>query len=205
MGVTFDKEKLVKAIRRGAAKGVALAAIKLQSHVRTLLNQKGSNLEAGGIASYPGEPPAMGNGGLWKSIQAVKVTSPDTKPTWRVGSNLIYARVQELGGIITGKKGMLAVPIGVEGRRAARNAGGDLRKLNLVFIKNKKYAMLWGPVGGGSKSVGIAGKKLIPLFILKKSVMMPARPYFRPAIKIFGPQLQNIIRDSIAAEMKGAA
>lgn len=207
MSVSFDKNKLINAVRIGAAKGVALAAVKLQGNIKNILQQKSSNFAAGGIPSEPGEAPAMGTGKLVRSIKAIPSSqSTVDKPAWRVGSNLIYSRIQELGGTITAKKGKyLAVPIGLDGRRAARNSNGNLRSLNLVLIRVKGKALLWGPVGGGARQIGIKGKTLIPLFVLKHSVKMPARPYFRPAIKIFGPQLQNIIRNSVNAELKAVA
>lgn len=50
--------------------------------------------------SAPGQPPAVTTGTLRRSI-AYEVDKP--RAVGRVGTNLVYARIQEMGGLITAK------------------------------------------------------------------------------------------------------
>lgn len=73
----------------------------------------------------------------------------------------------------------LPVPLGPDGARAMKKAKGDLRSLNLtpLRINGKLFLVKWK---GSTKRGG--AKPVKPLFLLVKSVYLPARPYFRPAI-----------------------
>ena len=79
-----------------------------------------------------------------------------------VGTGVKYARIHEFGGTIVPKVAQaLTVPLpGVKGR--ARDYKNTFIAKGMIFQKQ--------------------GREIIPLFALKKSVTIPARPYFRPSL-----------------------
>ena len=69
------------------------AAITLQSEIKKTLS--------GASPASSGSPPGVKTGALRRSIQ---VDNRDRKNgRWRVGTNLVYARIQEFGGVIRAK------------------------------------------------------------------------------------------------------
>lgn len=204
MKTTFDRQKILQRVKDGVFFAIQKSAFELQANVQKSLNQGASNF--GGAPSSPGSPPHNRTGALMRSIQAIDLTVDPIRPSYRVGTNLEYARIQEYGGPIRPKPGhkYLAIPVGDEGRRAARAANGDLRKLRLQVQRTKSGKLLLvqtiGPgekaFKGGTKSR--YGETRI-LFVLKKFVILPARPYMRPAYNAAQP----MIRENIAkATMK---
>lgn len=107
-------------------KGLDRAAIIFQNEVKQKLSENTS-------PSSAGKSPGVKTGALRRSIQIDR--SQINKLRIRVGTNLVYAKIQEYGGIISAKKSKF-----------------------LRFL--------------------VGGK-----FISKKTVNLPARPYFRPALK----------------------
>lgn len=209
MGLKFDKNKTIARIQLAALHGVARGAIMLQDNVVAKLSRVASNVGAGGHPSPPGSPPGQNTGALARSIQAVDVTKTPMKPTYRVGTKLIYARIQEYGGRIRAKKGkFLPVPVGVDGKRAMRDAKGNLRSLNLKLVRTKagqlllvKELKIGDKAAKGSKKEKFAQTKI--LFVLKKQVYLPPRPYFRPAYAETSKEIQKEIHDSIQEAMEG--
>ncbi len=195
MKVSFDKISLMGRLEKDVKRAVASLAIKLQEGIKEQLNKANSSLTSGGTPSTPGQPPAKRTGALARSIQAIDVTIDPKKPTYRVGTNLPYARIQEFGGRIVPKKSRyLTVPIGVEGMRAAKRAKGNIRSLNLKPIRTPKGLFLveWK---GSTKKGGAS--KIKVLFKLVKSVFLPARPYFRPAVA----ELKKSVVHDVQAEL----
>ncbi len=182
MKMTYDHNKIVNRIRKMAMAEVSKSAIEIQKIIQGKLNLSASNIGNGGTPSTKGSPPANRTGALMRSIQAVNVTVNPSIPTWRVGTKIKYARIQEFGGTVEAKKHkFLTIPIGRDGQRAATKAKGDLWSLHLTPIreKGKLYLAEVRYVGGNIKT------KVKFLFLLVKSVYLPARPYFRPAIAEF--------------------
>lgn len=100
--------------------------------------------------------------------------------TVEIGTNLEYARIHQYGGTITPKRAKaLTVPVHVKayGKRAAdfpdlvyiprRGAGKDAI---LAMVKARK---------GKGGSLMRAGAQIIPYFVLKRSVKIPARPFLQ--------------------------
>ena len=94
-----------------------------------------------------------------------------------VGTNLIYAPIQQLGGTIKPKKAKkLWIPAGAHTRRLLRRYGtpqGVVEGLKAegyrVWISKSKRAVLYAKKGGSPQV----------LFILKDQVDIPARPFLR--------------------------
>lgn len=176
-------EEVLTRIRKNVERSIATSAIILQIETKNQLNKGASP-----PSSAPGSPPHKLTGALGQSIQTDLRGIREKNPRVRVGPSLFrvpYARIQELGGTIVPRKGRaLAVPIGAEGRKAARDAGGSIRSLNLIYIKRKG-----GQAPLLAKSIG--GNAIKPLFILLKSVTLPARPYLKPAAQLARPQIRK--------------
>lgn len=99
-----------------------------------------------------------------------------------VGTNLVYARIHDQGGVIKPVKAKyLTIPLG-NMKRAKKGAG-------LFFIKSKK---------GNKLLVRKKGKGIEPMFLLKDQVTIPKRPYLTNAFKdVVNKQAEGIIRDDI--------
>jgi len=192
-------EAILARIYKGAAKGVEAAALFLRNDVVRTLVARNNTLTSGAGSSQPGEPPARVTGSLHRSIVVVNAHRSKAQPRCLVGSKLKYARIHEFGGRIVAKAGKaLIIPLNDTARRMLRNANGKVRSLNLRLIKTSRGVFLVKDFAAGEKlGKGIpkakgAGSML--LFMLKKSVIMPARPYMRPAVARTAQDRLKIIR-----------
>ena len=106
-GAKFTPNPQIKQIvQRAGRAGVFAAAIGLQKAIKGKLNLASSN--QGRTPSPAGQPPAKMTGTLGRSIQ-IDNTNPDRL---RVGTNLVYAKIQEFGGVIRPKRSrFLIVPV----------------------------------------------------------------------------------------------
>jgi len=184
--------KADKIIEAALGKAVDAAAIVLQQEIKKTLGKSGaSNIGSGGTPSKPGGPPSVGTGNLRRSIQINRSKVKGPKPMAAVGSNLVYAPIIERGKTITPKNAKaLAVPIGVEGKQAAKRAGwrsdknsaGRIRSLDLAYIARpgKDPLLARVDVKGRGKS---QRAQITPLFVLKRSVTIRARPFMRPTMR----------------------
>lgn len=99
-----------------------------------------------------------------------------------IGTNLVYASTQQAGAKITRSEGdgFLYIPLTREAKRAA--------SAKRWIEQNKDKKLVW--IGGKKSEVGFLayidetpvgpnekGKKLIKVFLRKKSVVIPARPF----------------------------
>lgn len=181
--ITFNKETFMRKIKTAAKIAVASVAVDVLDAAKKNLYKS----HAGGEPSAPGTPPGYQAGGLYRSMEMIDATTDPDHPKYLVGSNLIYAWIQEHGGPIRAKKGkFLAIPIGQEGRRAVRDCGGNIRSLNLRLVRTKGGRLLLvKDLNKGQKathfSTRVKGAQSLILFVLKKEVYLPARPYLRPA------------------------
>ena len=91
-----------------------------------------------------------------------------------VGTNLVYGPPNEFGATIRPKKRKwLTIPFPGGGAVTALQVGrGSAREFRDTFIANN---IIFGKATGSSDDI-------VPLFILKKEVVIPARPFIRPAI-----------------------
>lgn len=206
MNVTFHQASIIQKLQRAAYNGVHKAAIMLQNEIKESLNLHASNMMNGGTSSSPGSPPGRNTGTLANSIQLKDATHDPRVPHFVVGTNVPYARIQEYGGRIYPKHSQnLIIPIGAQGRKALRDCGGDVSKLNLRFIMTRRHTKILGmdlakgtklPWKGGGKKV--KAKTFVPLFVLKRFVILPPRPYFRPAYA----KMKAAMESAIVAEMR---
>lgn len=112
----------------------------------------------------------------------------------RVGSNLKYARIHEFGGVITPKTaGALAVPVHPDAKRAPgpRSFGGQLA---MVTRPGKPPLLIRArDVGKGSSNRNVFDV----MYVLLKSVTIPARPYLRPALANNQDRIREILARGI--------
>jgi len=103
----------------------------------------------------------------------------------RIGSSIVYAGVQEgldkanrprAATIIKAKTKKLAIPLSAARTKAGRARFTSPRNVpNLKVIPRRGKSTLLAKV--------VARNKIIPMFVLKDSVTIKARPYMRPALK----------------------
>jgi len=128
-----------------------------------------SNWTGGGSGSPPGAKA--------KARGATSIPDPGgtvTEVRGVVGTNLVYGPVHEFGATIRPKtKKWLTIPFPGGGAVTALGVGrGSAREFKNTFIAND---IIFGQSTGKSD-------KIVPLFILKKSVTIKPRPFIRPAI-----------------------
>jgi hypothetical protein len=132
-------------------------------------------------------------GNLRRSLYQKIEQSSDTI-TGRVGFDMAiapYARIQELGGVVTAKRAAnLTIPIGeaLTAKGVARFSARQLISNPFAFGYKGTFVakgILFGSVEGGG---------ILPLFVLKPSVVLPAR---LPLLSALNDQ-----RDSILASLE---
>lgn len=181
---------LDKTLKR-TAQGLYKSATFYQRKVKEQLNRYGAG------QSPPGSPPGKQTGHLGRSIQ---IDDSDLHTglsagvfTVRVGSNVPYAKIHEIGGKISAKKAKaLTVPLNKKARKMAAGVR-SVRELDLVFIKRKGKPPLLAKSHGGKQA------RIEPLFILKKSVRIPRRPYMVPTLARHKEDLKNIYAEHMRA------
>lgn len=112
-----------------------------------------------------------------------KVTETPNSVTGELSSaGVPYAAIHEFGGRITAKGRALAIPL-PENRRADGSPKITIQELfgglgSRVFTSKSGVVMLASAAGRKNSKF----TKLTPMFVFKKSVDIPARPYIRPAL-----------------------
>lgn len=162
-------------------KAVAQSGAHVQKNIVHLL-QRHSSLPPS-PPSPPGRPPGVMTGELMGSIAHEEFRKGRVFVS-RIGSNLPYAKKQEIGGTVTSGGKMLTVPLTPEARRI-RMQHLSLRSANLAFIKRPGRAPLL---------VRRHAKMSKPLFVLVRSVRLPPRPYLRPGLARSRKGIMAIIR-----------
>ena len=128
-------------------------------------------------------------GALIRSITGKITRSTKHIVKGTTGSDLEYAAIHEHGGIIQPKVSQyLAIPLG-------KTQGKPRDYPDAFFITSKKNNLLIVKNNGG---------ELLPLFLLKKQVEIPARPFLKPAYLDNKKKVQEDLRDAyLTAWLKG--
>lgn len=182
VSVTWNHGDMMKAARRGIVDGLTAVQVEFQKDIGKMLNRHASNRSRGGTPSPVGSPPGKATGTLARSWQTparngfavvdVSGLSDPLRPRINHGSNLAYARIHEYGGPIPGKP-WLTIPVHPDAKSASAQGVRALAFGN-TFIR---------PIKNGKLGIFRSRKRSEPelLYILQKSVRMPARPYVLPA------------------------
>lgn len=173
----IDRAKLDEIVMAARNAGVGQAGITLQRIIK-----KSFVKTPRGVSSPPGGPPGVQTG---KLRQSISVTTPN-RGRVSVFTNTKYAPVLEEGGTFTSEGFMFTVPLNNEARRMRRNVK-RLSTQNLTLITSRN---------GNILLMKKLKRRLKPMFVLKETITIGARPFMRPAI-------QN--RENVAAITKAFA
>lgn len=167
-----------RAASRALREALTAAAITLQEETQRLLG--------GSSPSAPGSPPGNSTGALQRSI-SVGTVDDDTR---RVGSNLPYAPVHELGRVITGT---MTVPLTPEAK-LMRRRNASLRTQDLTLIKRKggRPPLLARTTGGRTEF----------LFVLKRAITLAPRPFLGPAVRVGAEKMQRVFEQTFRQSMR---
>ncbi len=139
------------------------------------------------------------SGDLLRSIAIAPIEESGDTITGPVGSNLEYAEIQEEGGEIRAKNVRnLTIPLEpfMTGQGLARGTARDVIESPGEYGYDGTFfsrGVLMGRRGSG------ADAETEPLFALRPSVMLPARPYAEPAIEEVKPQFESAMRAALEA------
>lgn len=198
MGNFKANPQLISIIKQAAQKGLMAVAVGLQREIKRTLNRSSS--QRGATPSAPGQPPAKDTGTLGRSIQ-IDATNPEKL---RVGTNLVYAKIQEFGGTIRPKKvKMIPVPVNQRARDLMRKYPGGLRDIpNLSRIESAGGIYIIEKL---QKKRGKQVREVIgAVWHLRNSVRLAARPYMRPSLQAYAPKAgQDFARAFRAAMRRG--
>lgn len=199
-------------MRRAADNGLTNAALTHRKLVRESWSKSPRHQ-----SSMPGHPPNMQRRTLDRAMTSTPGKNGRSSSGVRKG--VPYARRLELGSGIVGPirakgGGSLAVPANEQAKRISEK-GTPLRSLDLVMIKPRGRApFLIGKIKirvshnpGGGKTVT---RNVEPVWVLKKSVFIKARPFLRPRSKdpaifaAFHKGARDYIRDFSRVALGGA-
>lgn len=182
----WDWSKLqpfVVAVKTACDHGALGGGQAIANDIRSHFTRSG-RYKAGPVGGTPG----MRRGTLRNSIQAVLSGPMQAK----IGSTLKYAHVHETGKHIPAKDKWLPVPLNEQAARQNEIGGiratpGGVRffrskALNLIAIGGEKIKapQRTKDTAGRTKHVSPKG---VPVWVLKETVSIPARPFMRPGLK----------------------
>jgi len=174
------------AIYQGLMKGCNAVLGQLVSNVRGIILKR----RTGYLANSMGWRTQRDDKGNWEGI----IGSGATLKTER----MIYANIHEVGGIINAKPGKaLAIPIG----EALTPAGVARFKPRQITSVGYEDSFIRGRKGGNAILFGLLKGKAIPLFVLVKSVTIPARKY----MTITAEQTAGKVGEAIISKIKEVA
>ena len=173
MTVAWNGEEYLRVVvLPSLEEGLDIAALAIRTEIKQLLG--------GPRGSAPGQPPGqrMGeSGGLRSRINWVNAGNLKRQ----IGTDLRYGAFLERGGVIRARGGKyLTIPVSKEAE-TLRRRNRTLRSIpNLFVIKAKSGNLLLcrSKTKGKGKSKG----QLEILFVLKKLVMIRARPFLIPGL-----------------------
>lgn len=177
--LVIGDEKLIAKFRdlREAVQGKTLVNIALAGGT-VVVNAAKGNIQEQGL---------MRTRHLSTHIDQGVVESTQERAVVEIGTNVEYAAIHEFGGTITAKKGKyLAIPVGT--RRGSPSKHSDLR--------------LRKTAGGNLVMVDGAG---VVQYLLKTSVVIPARPWLRPAADETHSEVSQTMSTAFAKAVNQAA
>lgn len=183
-------------LKRAVNNGLTLAAIDAAGHAKRSMGRGGRFR-----SSAPGTPPNVQRGILRNAI--AYQPSTELRSAMGVVANVNYARIQETGGTITGKGKHLTVPVNDAAKRFSEKVG-SVRLGRFAVIRSRRGALLL--VGADklryrNKGAGININDA-PVFVLKRSIRLPARPFLRPAVFGRATELGAIVRNRVTAGIR---
>ena len=136
--------------------------------------------------------PRKRRGKLANLFQKIDARADDV--SGRIGPRVPYGRIIERGGIIKPKRRKwitIPLPAAQTSQRVAQH--GARKFANTFFAKSKAGNLLLFQNRGG---------QAIPLFVLKKSVRIPKRPYLLPAARAKQARIVEEMGDAYVASVR---
>ena len=177
--MNIDRAKLQRLLASSCSAGLNRATLLLQNHIMKSF-VKTSNFNP----SPAGGPPGTVTGNLRRSIGMMHIT--DFK--YGITTSSRYARIHEYGGTVRPVSSRyLTVPTNPQAARIRA------RHRSLRDAPGLRFATMFG------KKFLIKGPKKRPqiMFVLVRSVTLPARPFLRPAVS--NPKVRDNMRKAFAA------
>ena len=174
------------------SKALQLKAKRLQDELRVAMTRSAYRLRTEARKAYDAAGLQVRTGALKGSIDvgAIENTGEGIRATVFAGQGLPYARAQEYGATIRPKKSsFLAIPIG------AAKSGRGVARFSPREITSNGYTgsfFAHGVLFGSNP-----GQPPEPLFALKRSVTIRARPFMRPALMRTRPIAVEEIKQAI--------
>ena len=158
-GMTRKLRIWKKANPKNLARGLNLAGVFLQRGMRLKIKSQ-LGKKSGGVNKR--------TGGFIKSIKWHVGKVGAKKPFLKVGSDAPFAVIRERGGTIRARRvTFLTIPF--------KGITGTAPEFKNTFVVTT--------MSGFKFIAQLRGKKLRPLFALKKSVQHPRQPWFKPSVK----------------------
>jgi phage gpG-like protein len=181
----WDWSKLqpfVVAVKTACGSGVMAGGKVIQNDIRTHFPRTGRYK-----SSPPGGPPNMRRESLRNSIELEQAGPLEA----RIGSSLKYAHVHETGKHIAAKNKWLTVPLNDQAARQNEVGGIKVAPGGVRFFRSKALNLI--AIGGEKTKApqrikGADGKPRqrspmgLPVWVLKETVSIPARPFMRPGL-----------------------
>ncbi len=178
----------------GLKKGVNLLLIFLEARVKEKI-----------ISTFRSTPKITGQvtgvraEGRLRSSWAREVKIDKNSVTGILGSSAKHARLMEKGGTIRPVHAKaLTIPfLAATGGRIYPPAQ-DLRKQGLSILLKESGIIALKDVKG-KKSTEV---KLTPVYVLKQSAKIPARPYIEPVLREWSPRIVDLIGGEVTKQFK---
>ncbi len=171
--LTVTEKTIVESLRRS----MMLLGFRLREQARASYRESGLHVRTGHL-----------KGSI--SVGSVESDSETISVSVFAGQDLPYARAQEYGATIRPKRSsFLAIPIG-EALTPAGVARFGPREITANGYSGSfvAHGVIFGTNGRGHAE---------PLFALKRSVTIPARPFMRPALLKFRPIAMDAMRSAM--------
>lgn len=164
----------LRAVRNAANAGLTAAAIEAGGFMKRGMS-KGPRLRS----SAPGSAPNVQRGQLRNTI----TFAPSTNLRSAAGTNVRYGAIQERGGVIRAKGKYLLVPVNDVAKRMSED-GKKMGKARFVPRPGRDPLLIGvdnvrNSIGQGKSAQHFNGQ---PVFVLKRSVTLPPRPWALPAV-----------------------
>ena len=191
MEVRIRIKDTVTAKLKDAEKKLPVALMKAMDESLIIVKgQARRNVMTGGAAGLH-----VRTGHLHRSIAHEGPRKKGRRIVGAVGSDIPYAPVHEFGGTITPKRTkFLTIPLPAAKTPAGAGRGGA-RSFPNTFVRRSKAGklMIFQKIGK---------KRIIPLFVLTKRVVVPKRPWLLPAVKMSVPRITKAITRRIKEAFK---
>jgi phage gpG-like protein len=197
-GVEAKLQSVTPAIKKEATKAIRASTILLAAFIKTV--------------TYPASGLHVRSGTLRRSIVPGKVEQLSKGIIGRVlvGQGIPYARIQEKGGTIKPVRAQyLAIPLDAVKTPAGVAKFGPRQAEQFGWKTFIAKHIIFGTKPGESSAASALGKafpdissaarsaSITPLFALKKSVKIPARPFLRPAVQAKSLEIRDLVEQAI--------